>query len=199
MSRRFVLGSASPARLRTLRSAGLEPDVRVSGIDETLISAASTGQLVQALAEAKADAVASTVDDGLVLGCDSLLELDGTTYGKPADAAEARARWARMAGRNGHLHTGHALLDVADGVVRRRAVATACTGVRFGTPTEQEMRAYVASGEPLAVAGAFTIDGLGGWFVEGVDGDPGTVIGLSLPLLRRLLAEIEVSPADLWR
>jgi septum formation protein len=171
----------------------------VSGVDEEAITAPTPSDLVQALAEAKAAAAVRPGDDDLlVLGCDSMLDLDGTAYGKPGTAAEATKRWELMAGRSGVLRTGHALLSVRGGSVVARAVDAAATVVRFGTPTPDELAAYVATGEPLQVAGAFTIDGRGGWFVAGVDGDPGTVIGLSLPLLRELLRRVGVGVTDLW-
>jgi nucleoside triphosphate pyrophosphatase len=127
-----------------------------------------------------------------------MLDLDGTAYGKPGTAAEATKRWELMAGRSGVLRTGHALLLVRSGSIVARAADVAATVVRFGTPSPDELAAYVATGEPMQVAGAFTIDGRGGWFVEGVDGDPGTVIGLSLPLLRDLLRRVGVGVTDLW-
>jgi septum formation protein len=192
----FVLASASPARLNVLRGAGLDPKVIVSGVDETAITAETPERLCLALAEAKAAAVAATLSHGIVLGCDSVLELDGVAYGKPASPEEAIARWRMMRGRTGRLLTGHCVIDVAAG---RRASDVAATLVRFGTPDDEEIAAYVASGEPLRVAGAFTLDGLGGWFVDGIDGDHGNVIGVSLPLLRRLLAEIGVPVTRLWR
>jgi septum formation protein len=196
---RLVLASASPARLGVLRAAGVEPEIRASGVDEEAITAPTPSGLVQALAEAKAGAVVRPGDDELlVLGCDSMLDLDGTAYGKPGTAAEATKRWELMAGRSGVLRTGHALLSVRDGSIVARAADVAATVVRFGTPTPDELAAYVATGEPLEVAGAFTIDGRGGWFVEGVDGDPGTVIGLSLPLLRTLLRRVGLGVTDLW-
>jgi septum formation protein len=198
MTRRFVLASASPARLTVLRRAGIEPEVRVSGVDEEAITAPNPLALVEALAVAKAEAVAADVTDALVLGCDSMLDFDGEVLGKPADEVEARARWKAMAGRHGVLLTGHALLDVQDGRIAFRAVGVASTEVTFGAPTPEELDAYLASGEPLRVAGAFTIDGLGGWWIDEIHGDPGTVIGLSLPLLRRLLADTGVQPTDLW-
>ena len=133
--------------------------------------------------------------DGLVIGCDSLFDLDGRALGKPASAGEAAARWREMSGRTGTLVTGHCVINAATG---QRAAAVAATRVRFGTPSEEEIAAYVASGEPLAVAGAFTLDGRGGWFVDGIDGDHGNVLGVSLPLLRRLLAELGVSLTSLW-
>jgi septum formation protein len=197
-ARTLVLASASPARLGLLKQAGLDPRVVVSGVDEDAISAATPGELARVLAEAKAKAVAvgGMLDGGeLVIGCDSVLELDGEALGKPADAAEATARWQAMRGRAGVLRTGHCVIDTAAG---RQVSATASTTVRFGTPDDAEIAAYVASGEPLYVAGAFTLDGRSAPFVEGVDGDPGNVIGLSMPLLRSLLADLGVRITDLW-
>ncbi|WP_030241635.1 nucleoside triphosphate pyrophosphatase [Streptomyces sp. NRRL S-350] len=194
--RTLVLASASPARLGLLRQAGLDPRVVVSGVDEDAITAATPAELALVLAEAKAKAVAAGLAGGeLVIGCDSVLELDGQALGKPADAAEALARWQSMRGRAGVLRTGHCVIDTATG---RQASATASTTVRFGTPDDDEIAAYVASGEPLHVAGAFTLDGRSAPFVDGIDGDPGNVIGLSLPLLRRLLAELDLRITDLW-
>jgi septum formation protein len=181
---RFVLASASPARLATLRAAGIDPEVVVSGVDEDAISADSTDELVVRLAEAKAAAVAERVGAALVLGCDSMLDLDGRALGKPGTVAAARARWHEMRGRTGTLHTGHCLIDTATG---RRTSAGAATDVRFGDVSDAEIEAYCGTGEPTAVAGAFTIDGLGGWFVDGVVGDPHNVVGVSLPMVRRLL------------
>jgi nucleoside triphosphate pyrophosphatase len=191
----IILASASPARLAVLRAAGLEPQVMVSGVDESAFAAGTPAELAGLLAQAKAAAVASGLEHGLVIGCDSLLDLDGRALGKPASAEEAADRWREMSGRTGTLVTGHCLIDAATG---QRAAAVAATRVRFGTPSEREIAAYVASGEPLAVAGAFTLDGRGGWFVEGIEGDHGTVLGISLPLLRRLLAELGISVTDLW-
>jgi septum formation protein len=192
---RFVLASASPARLRTLCAAGIEPEVIVSGVDEDTVSAPSTAELVGRLAEHKARSVADGIDGAaLVLGCDSLLELDGKSLGKPGTVTEAAQRWRRMRGRTGTLHTGHCLIDTSTG---RAAVASVPTTVRFADVTDAEIDAYCATGEPTAVAGAFTIDGLGGWFVEGVDGDPHNVVGLSLPTVRRMLREQGHSLLDL--
>ncbi|GGT11214.1 Maf-like protein [Streptomyces kurssanovii] len=194
---RLVLASASPARLNLLRQAGLAPEVIVSGVDEDALTAPTPAELALVLAEAKAAAVAARpeADGALLIGCDSVLELDGEALGKPADAEEATARWKAMRGRAGVLQTGHCVIDTVTG---RRASATASTTVRFGEPTDAEIAAYVASGEPLYVAGAFTLDGRSAPFIDGIDGDPGNVIGLSLPLLRRLLAELDVSITDLW-
>jgi len=198
MGRRFVLASASPARLRILRAAGLDPEVVVSGVGEDDVDATDIRSAVRLLAERKADAVAAgpEVAGALVLGCDSMFELDGEVRGKPADAAEA-ALWGRaMRGRVGTLFTGHCLIDTATGA---RAADVATTTVRFGCPTDAEIAAYVASGEPLGVAGGFTLDGFSAPFIDGVDGDPGNVIGVSLPLLRRMLARLDVEVTSLWR
>jgi septum formation protein len=192
---KVILASGSPARLAVLRAAGLDPEVVVSGVEESAFTAATPAELAGLLAQAKAAAVAAGRADGLVIGCDSLLDLDGRALGKPASAAEAARRWREMSGRTGTLVTGHCVIDAATG---RRAAAVAATMVRFGTPSQEEIAAYVASGEPLAVAGAFTLDGRGGWFVEGIDGDHGTVLGVSLPLLRRLLADLGISLTSLW-
>jgi septum formation protein len=195
----IVLASASPARLAVLRAAGLEPEVMVSGVDEAAFSAATPAGLAGQLAEAKAAAAAASLPGrlagALVIGCDSLLDLDGRPLGKPASAAEAAVRWREMSGRSGTLVTGHCVINAATG---QRAAAVAATTVRFGTPSEREIDAYVASGEPLAVAGAFTLDGRGGWFVNGIDGDHGNVLGISLPLLRRLLADLGFGVTELW-
>lgn len=191
----IILASASPARLAVLRGAGVEPQVVVSGIDESAYPATSTAETVAMLAEAKATAVAATREHGIVVGCDSMLDLDGRALGKPGSAAAARQRWQEISGRTGMLFTGHCVIDAATG---RRASATAGTAVRFGTPSAAEIDAYVASGEPLGVAGAFTLEGLGGWFVDGIVGDHGNVLGLSLPVLRRLLTSLGVSVPALW-
>jgi septum formation protein len=191
----IILASASSSRLEVLRSAGLNPVVIVSGVDEAAITAPTTAGLTQQLAVAKAAAVADGRDEGIVIGCDSLLDLDGRPYGKPATAAEAADRWRQMAGRAGTLVTGHCIIDAATG---RQVQAVAATKVRFGTPTDQEIADYVASGEPLLVAGAFTLEGRGGWFVEGIDGDHSNVLGISLPLIRGLLAELGISVTSLW-
>ncbi|MDH6124127.1 nucleoside triphosphate pyrophosphatase [Kitasatospora sp. GP82] len=194
--RTLVLASASPARLGLLRQAGLDPQVIVSGVDEDALTAPTPGELALVLAEAKARAIAARLTDGqLVIGCDSVLELDGQALGKPADAAEALARWQSMRGRDGVLRTGHCVIDTTTG---KQSSATASTTVRFGNPDDAEVAAYIASGEPLHVAGAFTLDGRSAPFIEGIDGDPGNVIGLSLPLLRRLLADIDIRLVDLW-
>lgn len=194
----LVLASASPARLATLRSAGFEPTVIVSGVDESQVSGVPPAELALRLAQLKCRAVAGRDEvpaDALVLGCDSVLELDGKALGKPADAAEAVRRWEAMRGRSGVLHTGHCLRDVGPG---REAAATASTTVHFADVTDDEIAAYVATGEPLHVAGAFTVDGLGGGFVTGIEGDHHNVVGVSLPLLRGLVRELGRSWTGLW-
>ena len=208
----ILLASQSSGRLATLRAAGVEPLVRVSDVDEhavlRVLAADSRQepapvQQVQALARAKAEEVAAAVtraereaDPSLVVvGCDSMLEIDGRVVGKPGTSEIARARWQSMRGRTGVLHSGHALVRVGNGA---RAGGVSSTTVRFGSPTDAEIDAYVATGEPLGCAGAFTIDGLGGAFIDGIDGDPHGVVGISLPLLRRLLADLDVRWTDLW-
>lgn len=206
---RVVLGSASAGRLGVLRQAGIEPVVAVSGVDEDAVierlpAGAGPEQIVVALAAAKADWVAADLPpdlaaDCVVLGCDSMLALDGQLCGKPGSADAAVAQWESMRGRPGELHTGHSVIRMADGTVRYREVGSASTTVYFGSPTDADLRAYVASGEPLGVAGGFTLDGLGGWFVDKIEGDPSNVIGLSLPLTRRLLAGAGLSVPALWQ
>jgi septum formation protein len=191
---RLVLASASPARRKLLQAAGIEPEVLVSGVDESVVEAATAEELCLTLARLKAEAIAGEARGRLVLGCDSVLAFDGEILGKPADADEATKRWLRMRGRTGVLHTGHCLIQDD-----RRAEAVAKTTVHFADVSDAEIAAYVATGEPLRVAGAFTIDGIGGAFVERVEGDHGNVIGLSLPLLRRLLGELGYSITELWR
>ena len=216
-ARPLVLASASPARLALLRAAGIEPEVIVSDVPEDGVGHLPADEAVRTLADRKASAVAERLggagptgtgtgtaadpadpahaDRPLVVGCDSMLAFAGELRGKPTSEDQARAWWRTMAGGEGTLLTGHAVVDLASG---RRAAGVSETRVRFGRPTEDELDAYVRSGEPLRVAGAFTLDGRGAPFVEGIDGDPGTVIGLSLPLLRRLLADLGVAVTDLW-
>jgi septum formation protein len=212
---RFVLGSASPARLATLRAAGIEPEVLVSGVDEDNVEADTPAGFALELARRKATAVAEKLNGdravlihppgasppaahptpSLVLGCDSVLEFDGEILGKPGNPGTARQRWQAMRGHTGTLHTGHCLIDLTQD---RTAEATASTVVHFADLTDAEIDAYVATGEPLAVAGAFTVDGLGGPFVERIEGDHHNVVGLSLPLLRHLLADLGIFWPDLW-
>ena len=204
---RVVLASASPARRALLRSAGIEPEIIVSGVDEDaledeLVAAGRTSpaEICAALAQAKALAVADVVrghEPAVVIGCDSVLDLDGIALGKPDDAEDAVRRWRSMRGRTGVLRTGHTV--VLTGTGGERAVsAVASTLVVFADLDDDTIDAYDATGEPLHVAGAFTLDGIGGAFVDRVDGDPANVVGLSLPLLRRLVGELGVRWTDLW-
>ncbi len=194
---RLVLASQSPARLATLRSAGLDPEVVVSGVDESRVTTSDPAELSVQLARLKAQAVADRLDGppALVVGCDSVLELDGEIHGKPGSAEVAVRRWQAMRGRSGVLHTGHCVIDTADG---RQVARAARTVVHFAEPSDAEIAAYVATGEPLQVAGAFTLDGLGGAYVTGIEGDPHTVVGIGLPLLRTMLAELGVTWHALW-
>lgn len=198
----IVLASASPARLQTLQRAGVAVSVRVSGVDESSVTASGTAELVQALARLKCAAVqaelASADDaDHAVIGCDSLLELAGEAIGKPGTPAAAASVWRRLRGHSGTLYTGHHLIVRRAGRTTEHR-GTAATVVHFADVTDAEIDAYVATGEPVWVAGAFTIDGLGAPFIRGVEGDHHNVIGLSMPLLRELLAEAGVPWPDLW-
>jgi septum formation protein len=193
----LVLASQSPARLATLRSAGVEPVVIVSGVDESVLDGLAPADLARGLAELKCRTVAARDDlpaGALVLGCDSVLELDGQALGKPADAADAVRRWQAMRGRSGVLHTGHCLRSASGEELSQ----TASTTVHFADVDDEEVAAYVATGEPLHVAGAFTLDGLGGAFVTGIEGDPHNVVGVSLPVLRVLVGRLGHAWTSLW-
>jgi septum formation protein len=199
----LVLASASPARKALLVGAGIDPEILVSGVDESAVDATAPDALCAVLARLKAHAVAERLrhrEPGragvLVLGCDSVLAFDGQILGKPEGAEEAVKRWHAMRGRSGVLHTGHCLVDLESGETSERVGSTT---VHFAELTDEEIDAYVGSGEPLWVAGAFTIDGLGGPFIEGIEGDHSNVVGLSLPLLRHLLGDLGWSVTDLWR
>ena len=200
---RLVLASQSPARLALLRTAGLEPEQIVSGVDEDTFDAASPAELALQLAIAKAQTVAAQVgEDALVIGCDSVLDFGGEALGKPADLDDARARWHRMRGKDGVLVTGHCVVDTRGGADPddwKVALDVNPTMVRFAEVSEAEIDAYLATEEPLHVAGAFTLDGFGGWFVESIVGDPSNVVGISLPLVRRLLGEVGMSVPELWK
>ena len=205
---RLVLGSASPGRLKVLRQAGIDPLVIVSGVDEdrlttTLGFDASPGDVVCALAQAKAERVAGELDeavaaDCVVIGCDSMLYIGGRLCGKPQSVADARHLWQSIAGRAGQLYTGHCVIRLANREIVHCEAQTSITTVHFGTPSADDLEAYLASGESLEVAGGFTLDGLGGWFIDGVDGDPSAVVGLGLPLTRSLLDRAGLSVAALW-
>ena len=162
------------------------------------LGAASPEHVVTALARAKAVDVAAGVADAVVVGCDSMLHIGGELVGKPHTVEVARERWAAMAGSSAELLTGHCVLRVRDGAVLAEATGVGRTVVHFARPSADELEAYLATGEPLQVAGAFTLDGLGGWFVEAVQGDPSSVVGIGLPLLRRLLAEVGIPVHTVW-
>ncbi len=208
MMTRFVLGSASAGRLRVLRQAGIDPMVVVSDVDEDALLASldpklSPQAVVAKLADAKAASVAAQLPekvaaDCVVLGCDSMLYFKGDLRGKPGSPEAAHQQWQSMAGSIGHLFTGHALLRISARVITHAEAQTGRTAVHFGQPSEVELAAYVAGGEPISVAGGFTLDGLGGWFIERIEGDPSNVIGLSLPLVRRMLQSAGLSIVDLW-
>lgn len=216
---RLVLASASPARLSVLRAAGIDPLVHVSDVDEDAVIAALPADtaphtVVNELARAKAHAVATALagstdlagagGDLVVVGCDSMLLIDGVLQGKPHTPEVARNRWQTMAGRNADLITGHCVLRLrttgsAEPPLITEAVDCSATTVHFAKPEPTELDAYIATGEPLQVAGAFTLDGLGGWFVDRIEGDPSSVVGIGLPLLRRLLQDVGIGVAQLWR
>ena len=204
---RLVLGSASAGRLSVLRKAGVEPVVLVSDVDEDAIIAslgdAGPGVVVRALATAKAQRVAESLDaslssDCVVVGCDSMLEFDGRLTGKPGSPDVARQQWNSMAGRSAVLHTGHCVLRLTDGAVAAQVSELGSTTVHFGEPSTTDLDAYIGTGEPLWVAGAFTLDGLGGWFLDGVDGDPSNVVGLGLALTHELFSTVGLSIGELW-
>jgi septum formation protein len=205
---RLVLGSASPGRRKVLRQAGIDPLVVVSGVDEDAVVAeldpgADPDEVTTALAQAKASAVVGLVrpavsSDCVVVGCDSMLYLDGKLCGKPDSVAQARQQWVSMAGRAGRLHTGHCLIRLQDNEITYWNVAPSVTTVHFATPLSSDLDAYLKTGESLKVAGGFTLDGLGGWFIDAVQGDPLSVIGISLSTTRRLLECAGLSVSALW-
>ncbi|ACC39712.1 nucleotide-binding protein [Mycobacterium marinum M] len=208
---RLVLGSASSGRLKVLQQAGVDPLVVVSGVDEDAIMAglgpaATPADVVRVLARAKAEQVATTLTgqqasvatDCLVIGCDSMLYIDGRLCGKPETVDDARQLWRSMAGRCGHLYTGHSVVRLTEQRVTHRDDETSTTTVHFATPSDDDLEAYLATGESLKVAGGFTLDGLGGWFITGVEGDPSAVVGIGLPLTRDLISRAGISIAALW-
>jgi len=193
---RLILASASPARLATLRSAGLDPEVVVSGVDEDSVELDEPAPYALKLAQLKAVAVAADQSRAVVIGCDSVLEFEGEILGRPTDAADATERWQRMRGRAGVLHTGHCVIDTHREVWLGRSAATQ---VRFAMIDDDEIAAYVATGEPERVAGAFTLDGLGAAYVSGITGDPHNVVGISVPLLRLMFDELGFVWHEFWR
>lgn len=205
----LVLGSASSGRLRVLRQAGVEPLVVVSDVDEDALIASLDPEtppeaVVLKLANAKALSVAAKLPaavaaDCVVIGCDSMLYLHGSLRGKPGTVEAARDQWSEMSGSVGHLLTGHTLLRLTRGVITHTQGETGSTTVHFGRPKRDELSAYLQTGEPIHVAGAFTLDGFGGWLIDRIDGDPSNVVGISLPLMRQLIAATGVSITDLWR
>lgn len=205
---RVVLGSASTGRRKVLRSAGIDPLVLVSGVDEDALverlgADADPADVVNALARAKAEAVFEILDpevtaDCVVIGCDSMLYVGGELRGKPGTPEQAARQWNSMAGQDGHLYTGHCVIRVADGTPVQTLTRAAVTTVRFSRPDDTDLAAYIATGEPLNVAGAFTLDGLGGWFLDGVDGDPSNVVGLGLSLTHELFNALGLSIGELW-
>lgn len=201
---RVVLASESPARLAELRHAGVDPQVLVSGVDESVVDGGDPSSMVAALATLKAEAVRPliAVDPAegpvIVIACDSMLEMDGRVHGKPGTPQAAIARWYRMRGRQGMLHTGHHVI-VLDGERTRSATRVGTTTVTFADLSDAEIAAYAATGEPQKVAGAFTIDGWGGPFITRIEGDPHNVVGISLPLVRQMLLDMGIGWHLLWR
>ena len=197
---RLILASASPARLETLRRAGVHPTVIVSDVDESLVQADDIQEIVGELARRKAEAVAAEVlpgEDVVIVGCDSMLEVDGVPYGKPGSPENAAELWSRLSESTGLLVTGHHVIVSRGGEVHSTN-RNAETLVHFADLSAAEIEAYAATGEPETVAGGFTIDGYGGPFITGIEGDPHNVVGISLPLLRMMLADLGVTWHDLW-
>jgi septum formation protein len=192
---KFVLASASPARRRLLQNAGIEPIIQASNFDESQVQMTNAANLVQTLAQGKAETVAADLTGTLILGCDSILALNGEIYGKPDNSAEAIARWQQMRGRVGELYTGHVLIDQ---VQQKTLIRYRVTWVHFAAVSDRQIEAYVATGEPLHCAGCFALEGQGGWFIEKLEGCHTNVIGLSLPLLRQMLGELGYDIADFW-
>ncbi|MDJ0568341.1 MAG: nucleoside triphosphate pyrophosphatase [Pleurocapsa sp. MO_192.B19] len=195
-SPRFVLASASTARLKLLRMVGLEPLVCVSDFDEDQIQIEDAAELVQTLAKSKAETVAPRFEDALVLGCDSVLTVNDRIYGKPESPEVAIARWRGMRGRMGKIYTGHALVDLKQ---QRQIVRCGITKVYFAQISDRTIEAYIATGEPLKCAGSFALEGKGGMFVEKIEGCHSNVIGLSLPLLHQMLSNLGYNVTNFWQ
>ncbi len=195
MTLNFVLASASPARRRLLQSVGINPLVCVSHFDEAQIQLSDPVALVETLAQRKAEVVLAQVNDSLVLGCDSILVVDGEIHGKPQDPVQALTRWQKMRGRIGKLYTGHALIDQ---IQAKQVVRCGITQVYFGQVTDAQIQAYIATGEPLACAGGFALEGKGSALIDRIEGCHSNVIGLSLPLLRSMLAELGYDLTSYW-
>ncbi|NJR66690.1 MAG: septum formation inhibitor Maf [Leptolyngbyaceae cyanobacterium CRU_2_3] len=191
----FILASASPARRRLLQTAGIVPIVRVSDFDESQIQVTDADVLVRTLAQGKAGTVAPQFLGSLILGCDSVLALNGEIHGKPADAAEAIARWQKMRGQVGELYTGHALIDQTQNKI---LVRSQVTRVYFAEVSDRQIAAYVATGEPMHCAGCFALEGYGSLLIEKIEGCHSNVIGLSLPLLRQMLTELGYDATEFW-
>ncbi|MEH2382418.1 MAG: nucleoside triphosphate pyrophosphatase [Nostoc sp.] len=192
----FVLASASPARRRLLQTVGIEPIVKPSDFDESQIQLSEPAELVKTLADYKAQTVAPQFESALIIGCDSVLSINGEIYGKPPDISEAIARWQIMQGNFGDLYTGHALIDIDQ---NRTLVKSQVTRVYFAQMSDRAIQAYVATGEPLKCAGAFALEGFGSLFVEKIEGCHSNVIGLSLPLLRQMLEEFGYDVTEFWQ
>jgi len=192
---KFILASASPARLQLLKSAGIKPITFHSNFDESQIKVNDPLELVQILAQKKAETVSPLFTDSLILGCDSVLALNGKIYGKPQNPQGAIERWQEMRGKEGFLYTGHALIDQ---VQNQQVVRCGITKVYFANISDRMIKQYVKSGEPLACAGCFAIDGKGGLFVEKLEGCHSNVIGLSLPLLRQMLSDLNYDVTNFW-
>ncbi|BBH37666.1 MAG: septum formation inhibitor Maf [Microcystis flos-aquae DF17] len=195
MSIPLILASASPARKKLLQMVGIDPIVRVSNFDESTINADDTLHLVQTLAQCKAQTIAPQFDSGLILGCDSVLEVAGEVYGKPKDKSEAIDRWQKMRGQVGTLYTGHALIDRVNNQTLTRC---GITKVHFANISDETIIAYVDTEEPLKCAGCFALEGKGGLFVERLEGCHSNVIGLSLPLFRQMLTDFGYQITDFW-
>lgn len=200
----FVLASASPARQRLLRLAGIEPIIQPSGFDEDQVTLTDPAELVETLAQGKASSVADScpadqTQASLILGCDSVLAIQGEIHGKPANAAEALQRWQQMRGQVGELFTGHALIYCSLQGDRKLMVRHRITRVYFTHPSDDEIQAYIATGEPLTCAGCFALEGRGGLFVDYIEGCHTNVIGLSLPLLREMMQGFGLAVTDFWQ